>query len=282
MVIQRVVNLQFNSSAARLFLSNFYSNGHIYRVPFGPLRGMKLAYDTSINYHMMLGVFDRVNVSFILHLLKRRQRTQGTLTIADIGANIGYFSLAMSRALSSYGRIDAFEPAPETFERLCQNVTLNNASNISVHQVACANETGEIAFYVGWHHHTSSLVKTWAQGQYSEASAIKVNAMKLDDFYYSNNRPHPQFIKMDIEGGAVFALKGCSRLGQEQRPNLLIESHTPDEDAAISKFMIDHEYEGMRTNTKEWVMRRDEIHPHPLGVWGTLFLVPKEHAPDYE
>lgn len=280
-MLNRLLNLQFNSSIARAVLSRVYVPGKTYQIPFGPLRGMKFEYKTEINYHMVLGIYDPVTIRFMLNVLKRPRFLEHEITVADVGANVGYYSFIMSRALQSRGRIDAFEPAPDTFEKLRKNVSLNNLSNISLHQIACADNTGRMEFYVGWHHHTSSFVKTWAQGQYAEPVVVNVDAVKLDDFYYANHRSLPQIIKMDIEGGGVFALKGCSQLAQKQRPTILIESHLPAEDAAISEFIINHNYEAMRTDTKEWVKYKHKIHPHPNGIWGTLLLVPREQVKEY-
>ena len=109
------------------------------------------------------------------------------------------------------------------------------------------------------------------------AEKIAVPTVTLDDFIYgaAAHRP-PDFIKMDIEGGGTFALPGCAHCLQEQRPLLLIESHTPGEDRAISQVLLTFNYQAFRLNDWRWVLQRAETHPHPQGVWGTLLVCPIE------
>ena len=81
---------------------------------------------------------------------------------------------------------------------------------------------------------------------------------------------------MDIEGGGVFALRGCDRVVAKTRPLFLIESHTPDEDGAIRDLIRRHDYAAYRVDNNQWVTAPDEVHPHPQGVWGTMLLCPSE------
>jgi hypothetical protein len=108
----------------------------------------------------------------------------------------------------------------------------------------------------------------------AESTALSVPMTSLDVFFAG--RRGPDFIKIDIEGGGVFALPGCRRVLSEKRPFVLIESHTPAEDRAISKVLIDLDYRGFRLTNREWVRNPHLTHPDREGVWGTLLLVPRE------
>ena len=66
------------------------------------------------------------------------------------------------------------------------------------------------------------------------------------------------------------------RILREARPLVLVESHMPDEDRAISNVLTRHRYDGYRLNTKSWIVKPEAVHPEPDGVWGTVLLVPKE------
>src|SRR5437879_3937805 len=58
----------------------------------------------------------------------------------DVGANIGLFTLVAALRVGSTGRVFAFEPTSETFERLVANVRLNKFTNVSPHRVALSDE----------------------------------------------------------------------------------------------------------------------------------------------
>jgi hypothetical protein len=99
----------------------------------------------------------------------------------------------------------------------------------------------------------------------------------LDAFFSpETTRQAPAFIKIDIEGGGTSALPGCRRILREVRPFILIESHTPDEDRAISNVLCESNYSGYRLNNRKWVEKPRATYPDEDGVWGTLLLIPEE------
>lgn len=277
MLKETLRNLRYarmNSALARHCLGLLYRPGHLYAIPFGSLRGLRLFYDPSIDFHTMLGLWEAERLTLLRKLLPRF-RIQ---TVYDIGANIGFYTLFFAQVLPAEAKIYAFEPAPATAARLRDHLAINHKTNTEVIEAACSNRNGQTEFYLSSRHHSmSSLHAHWAADAHARAAKITVPTVTLDDFIYGAvaHQP-PDFIKMDIEGGGTFALPGCARCLQDQRPLALIESHTPDEDRAISQVLLTHEYQAFRLDDQHWVSMRAETHPHPQGVWGTLLLCPTE------
>ena len=54
------------------------------------------------------------------------------MTIVDVGANIGYYTLLFSKLTGESGHVYAFEPEPENFALLQQNLARNNRTNVKV------------------------------------------------------------------------------------------------------------------------------------------------------
>jgi FkbM family methyltransferase len=157
-----------------------------------------------------------------------------------------------------------------------ENLATNTQRAIRVEAQAAAAGSGTVDFFIGSHHHQSSLNADWASGG-GPQQKITVPAVALDDYCARlDGFRQIAFIKMDIEGGGVFALGGCSALFRDHRPLGIVESHTPAEDGAISGILTTHEYVGFRVNTRKWITKPKETHPDPEGVWGTVLLVPKE------
>jgi FkbM family methyltransferase len=269
-IISRLRYFQFNSSLARKILSLYYKDGKAYRIPYGALRGYRIGYDSSIDFHVMLGMWELQNIAILTRLFTALNLT----TVADVGANIGFMSLWFAKMVR--GNVFAFEPVAFVAAHLQNNLSLNKIKNVSVIERACADIVGEIDFYVGFHHHVSSLNADFARGKHASAEKITVAATTLDNFFYAENHPLPDLIKMDIEGSAIFALKGCHRLLTEKRPLLFIESHTPDEDRTISDVILKYDYACYRVTNNQWVTQPQEVHPHPDGVWGTMLLCPSD------
>lgn len=178
--------------------------------------------------------------------------------------------------MAPQGQVFSFEPAPETRSMLTETIAANAQQNIRIEARAAADVDGTVDFFVGAHHHQSSLDATWAASG-GTTYKVTVPAIALDDFYAGLGDSRPvQFLKMDIEGGGVLALKGCSAIFQNQRPFAIIESHNPAEDAAISNVLTSHDYAGFRVNDSKWISKPSATHPDPEGVWGSMVLVPRE------
>ncbi len=70
------------------------------------------------------------------------------MTVLDVGANVGLFSLEVLRRCGGDVRLLAFEPAPATFAHLERNIReLFPSSPVQLFQFALATERGESAFY---------------------------------------------------------------------------------------------------------------------------------------
>jgi FkbM family methyltransferase len=259
-------------------LGLFYRNGRAYRLWFGPLRGMRMYYDRSINFHAILGLWDTETFEILNRLLVTSGLLPDDSVVVDVGANIGYYAMWLSVVAIPKGQVFCFEPSPFALQFLRKNLALNRINNAAVIDSACGNLSGSADFFIAEHHHRSSFHAAWAGRD--NVQKISVPTTTLDDFFSAKTgRRHPTFIKFDIEGGGTDALPGCERLLREHRPFVLIESHTPDEDRAISNVLCQFDYRGYRLNTKKWIERPDGIHPLKDGVWGTMLLVPSEHYP---
>jgi FkbM family methyltransferase len=268
---------QFNSAAARAALSLFYRPGSTHRILFGPLRGLRMYYEPSINFHAILGLWEAEILDFIGAIFVRTGLLPKSSVIADVGANIGYYSLWFSRILAPQGLVYAFEPSLDISAITRRNLKLNDVKNIEVIEIACGAEVGTTEFFIADHHHASSIHRDWASSGSGDARAVEVPVTSLDAFFSSKAaRKPPSFIKIDIEGGGTHALPGCRNIFQTVRPYVLIESHTVEEDQAISKVLVEHRYRAYRLNDRAWVTNPTAVHPAEDGVWGTMLLIPTE------
>jgi FkbM family methyltransferase len=273
-LFRNIRSLRFNSAFARRTLRFYYHPGKAYRVWLGPLRGLKLQYEDDINFHSVLGLWEIETFQLLDRVFVKSGLLPKDSIIADVGANIGYYTLWFSKIAASAGKVFAFEPNAGVLQILRTNLNLNQADNAVVVEAACGDSSGTTEFYVASHHHSSSLHADWGNSD-GRAQKTTVAVTTLDSFF--NAPPSPVFIKIDIEGGGTHALPGARRLFAEKRPFCLIESHTPDEDRAISDVLRNFHYQGYRLNDRRWVLNPDNTFPDPHGVWGTLVLAPAEY-----
>jgi len=125
-------------------------------------------------------------------------------TVIDIGANVGYYTLYLSKFLKT-GKIISIEADPETCSVLKKNCELNNMKNVIIHNFAISNKSGQITFYKSETHSGENSI--YSSGIKNKKSSISIPASTLDKMLKSNY-PKIDFIKIDVEGAEFDVLKG--------------------------------------------------------------------------
>jgi len=141
-------------------------------------------------------------------------------TIFDIGANIGYYSLLASKRIGD-GRIYAFEPVKQTFERLTKNVKINNFKNIKVNNLAVSNEEGTVDIYVANSKNTGTSSIT--NHMHFNGDKQTVKSLTIDHFVKSNNIEAMDIVKIDVEGAEMMVIEGMEKSLRKFNPIVMIE-----------------------------------------------------------
>jgi FkbM family methyltransferase len=123
-------------------------------------------------------------------------------TILDIGANSGYFALAMN-ALRPEVKIYSFEPLPECFEELKSKT--KNIPNIQAFNIALGNQSGSLTFRRNAHNLSSSFLEmtnlhTTAFPDTTQSENTEVSIERLDDFVKNLTLNNPLMVKLDVQG----------------------------------------------------------------------------------
>jgi FkbM family methyltransferase len=140
-------------------------------------------------------------------LLLTRFGSPAERNFIDAGANIGYFSCLMSKLAGPAGRVLAIEPEPRNFALLKHNITINNITNVIVHECALGASKGSALL---------GLYKSSNRGRHSivdsdKGPAIEVPITTLDDVTReSGSGPCSwSLVKIDVEGYEAFVLDGA-------------------------------------------------------------------------
>jgi FkbM family methyltransferase len=132
----------------------------------------------------------------------------------DVGAHIGYLVSLAAECVGPDGRIDAFEPNPDTFAKLDAAVRElgDGGAAITVRNAAVGAEKGEATLHVpvGADAHQSSEASL-AGGEGFSASA-QVPVVRLDDLPFD---AEVRLLKIDTEGYEMSVLQGARRLLDE-------------------------------------------------------------------
>jgi len=143
------------------------------------------------------GKYEKGTVSVLKQLLKPG------MTVLNIGANIGYFSVIISKIVGPAGRVFCFEPFPSTAELLKKNVKMNNCNNVEVFTKAISNKSGKDSMWIAPSSVNNFISKKGIPG----LEKLDVDVTTVDDFVNEKNL-QIDFIFMDAEGSERNAIEG--------------------------------------------------------------------------
>jgi FkbM family methyltransferase len=133
------------------------------------------------------------------------------MTVFDIGAHVGHYTLLAARIVGPTGRVYAFEPEPENFALLKRNVELNGYKNVTCVPKAVSDRSGTLDFYVS-HQGNDRHTLIGDPHAPSHATRRQVSAISVDDFAAESGCPAVDVIKMDVEGAEPLVLAGMTNL----------------------------------------------------------------------
>jgi FkbM family methyltransferase len=167
------------------------------------------------------GVFDAPLLAFLSRTLKAGD------TFLDVGAHIGFFTVAASMLVGEQGRVVSFEPMPETFNRLTVNARNTGRSNITLVNAAAWHEDGEIEiqdFGPAASAFNSVFAIRRADAAAAEAAPkIRAVAYRLDNFLHDQGIA-PRVVKIDVESAEAQVIAGLGDvLSGSDAPILIVE-----------------------------------------------------------
>jgi FkbM family methyltransferase len=151
------------------------------------------------------------------------------MTVLDVGASFGLFSIAAARVVGPAGRVFAFEPAAATAAALATHLHLNGvAERVELVPAAVAEASGRATF---WERSTSfqaSLVELAPRlDEHLLDHPIEerpVRTVALDDFCRDRG-VEPEVVKIDVEGAEAGVLRGARGLLRRRAATIFLEVH---------------------------------------------------------
>jgi FkbM family methyltransferase len=186
----------------------------------GPAIGIRWVVGSGMP-NFWLGTYEREKVE-----LFSRELFPGSV-VCDIGANSGIYTVLACRAVGPSGHVFSFEPAPQNLSYLNRNIRVNRYSNCTVIPKAVSNLDGTVSFDPG----IDPCV-----GKISTDGVLRVPCTSLDA-YFSEQRPLPQLLKIDVEGAEYEVLDGARCVLSGSRPTIFLATHGENVHARCCKFL---------------------------------------------
>lgn len=142
------------------------------------------------------------------------------MTVLDLGANCGYYSLLAAYLVGTQGIVHSFEPNPFHHENFLKSKSINGYSQLHLHKVALGNNQGEITLYSPEKHTASASfnkgqIRTFIDDSITNVTVPMVNLLE----YLPGLKA--DVIKMDIEGAEPLIMDSIFEIIQNS-PNIKI------------------------------------------------------------
>ena len=144
------------------------------------------------------GVWEPENLAVLLSFVK------ADTVFLDVGANVGYFTVAIGNRLGKHGRVHAFEPHPALANLIERSIQLNSLEAVvTLSLCAVSDRAGSLElFYPEGHLGRGTASRTLDE----PGRTVSVPAHRIDDLLPAGLKV--DLVKVDVEGHELQVLRG--------------------------------------------------------------------------
>lgn len=158
------------------------------------------------------GVYEYLKSSFFRSFLRKG------MTVVDIGASKGFFTLLSARLVGKEGRVISVEPEPTNVKWLRKSIKENGYGCVKSLQLAMSDRNGHAKLFVGKKTGWNSLYRS----ETTNEDTVDVETRTLDSLVKDARAKHVDLIKIDTEGAEEFVLKGAEKTLRGNRDVVVI------------------------------------------------------------
>lgn len=151
-------------------------------------------------------------------------------TVYDVGGYHGITTIFFSHQVGPRGHVMVFEPNPANQSVIAANLRANQFTWAQLFPCALGDKH-EMAEMVFSEAATALGTLLTDSVSFTDTHRISVPVERLDDLAGSKSLPPPDFIKVDVEGYEIPALRGMEDTLRVHHPTLYVEIHGADESA---------------------------------------------------
>src|SRR5262245_39928187 len=143
----------------------------------------------------------------------------------DIGAYFGVHAALLAQLVQPNGTVHVFEPNPRRYEAL-EYVAAVSRGTITLHRFGVSDRNGEVTLFIPQGDESMSSLSDWTEGRVGDIEPLRCEVRRLDDVIASEELPHPDFIKCDVEGAERRVFEGArATLDRVDAPCILYEAN---------------------------------------------------------
>lgn len=187
--------------------------------------------DTIANSLREYGEWAQCEIDILLKFISRGD------VVIDGGACFGTHSRAFASKVGTEGKVLSFEPSPKNYDLLSKNASTSGVANISTFKLALGEvERTAVSVEVDPVNVGASKVNFISPGD--APAEVTVRVTTLDKLALER----VDFIKLDLEGAELSALRGSIETLKRHRPVVFTEVNRVEDSAGVFQFMKQHGY----------------------------------------
>lgn len=145
------------------------------------------------------------------------------MTFVDVGANLGVYSVLGAKRVGPTGRVIAFEPDPDNFSLLIENLQLNRCGRqVTALNLALGEEPGELTLWKSAFNFGDHRLGNWADGR--KGTAVRVDS--FDNQFDKIGGPI-HLLKIDVQGFEAQVFNGMKRTLRNNPPHTILMEYWP-------------------------------------------------------
>jgi FkbM family methyltransferase len=141
-------------------------------------------------------------------------------TVLDIGANYGQMSILFSKMAGEAGKVYSFDADDFVFEILKKNILVNNCINVEPVFGAVHNVDNDVLIFPEQDFERFGSYGSYGIDYNHSKPGREVRTLTIDNLDIKNDI---SFIKIDIQGGDLYAMKGAVNTIKKNKMPILFE-----------------------------------------------------------
>ncbi len=196
----------------KYILSKFLSGNGMATIPLG-CRVRTSTFSEYLSVYGLMPSEGEVNVI--------KNYVSKSTNVFDIGANVGVWTVLMSK-VNPTTTVHSFEPSPETFSLLEANIQVNQCRNVKLNNLAVSDKEEVLEFQIPENASILGRVRPTHEvlnddGRFDNSKMIEVQCITLHEYCKKNLIEKIDFLKIDIEGHELPALKSLEPMLRDHK-----------------------------------------------------------------
>lgn len=147
------------------------------------------------------------------------------MTVLDIGANCGYYTMLAEKLVGPHGSVVAYEPNP-VFAELLRHTRNNNRADFKIREVALSDSMGTAELYVPDNYHGSASIMSTFEN-FNRKTHYDVKKTTLNEEARNMIFTTHDIVKIDAEGAEQTIWNGGSDVWKCAHHTTIVMEYTP-------------------------------------------------------